>query len=209
VSARQGNYQLPEISFSFFDPATNSYKKLTTPAQQLYITHEEKAAAPVITEKKTSIADTNRKASLIAGSIIIGAVLITLIYWVSRKKEVKPVAPQPAITYQTPAELLANAYMLIPAADNSFYRVLQRATWDFFRQHFDFAGSSINKHSLAAKLDERNVDPQLNARIMNVLQQCETGIYTGVVEDEDRQALLSETKNALDEIHAYLLMRDA
>ncbi|HEX2629701.1 MAG TPA: BatD family protein [Chitinophagaceae bacterium] len=206
VSAKQGNYQLPEISFSFFDPATNSYKRLATPAQPLYITHEEKAAAPVIAEKKTSIADTNRKASLIAGSIIIGAVLIALIYWFSRKKEVKPVAAaQPVITYKTPAELLSNAYMLVPAPDNSFYRVLQRAIWDFFRQHFDFAGSGINKHSLAAKLDERNIDPQLKTRIMNVLQQCETGIYTGVVQDENRETLLNEVKGALDEVHADLL----
>lgn len=209
VSAKQGNYQLPAISFSFFDPATNSYKKLTTPAQQLYITHEEKAAAPITTtEKKTSIADTNRKASLIAGGIIIGGVLIALLYWFSRKREVKPIAPaQPAVTYQTPAELLANAYMLVPAADNSFYRVLQRAIWDFFRQHFDFAGSGMNKDSLAAKLEERKIDPLLKARIMNVLQQCETGIYTGIMQDESREMLLNEIKSALDEVHAYLIQR--
>jgi hypothetical protein len=206
VSAKQGSYQLPAMSFSFFDPATNSYKNLTTPAQQLYVTQEEKTTAPVNTgEKKTSIADTNRKASLVAGSIIIASVLVALIYWFSRKKDTKPIAStQPAIQYQSPAELLANAYMLVPAADNSFYRVLQRAIWDFFRQHFDFAGSAMSKESLATKLGEKRIDPSLKARIMNVLQHCETGIYTGFVENENREVLMNDIKDALGQVHLYL-----
>lgn len=206
VSAKSGNYQLPALQFSYFDPVTNAYRQLSTAAQQLQVTQEEKTVTPVATaEKKTSIAEANRRVSLIAVGIICVAVLVVLGYWLTRKKEVKPIAPEPLKQYKTPAELLADASMLVPAGDNSFYRVLQRSTWDFFRQHFDFAGSNISKESLSAKLAEKEIDPALISRVMLALQQCETGIYTGIAQEESREILLQETKQALDEVHAHLL----
>jgi hypothetical protein len=206
VSAKSGNYQLPAIHFSFFDPAANAYKQVTTTAQQVQVTQEEKIVPVARGERKTSIADVNRKVSIIAAGIIITAILIALGYWLTRKKEVKPAATETAaIQYKSASEFLANAQMLVPAEDNSFYRVLQRSTWDFFRQHFDFAGSDMRKETLAAKLRERKINPGLIERIMQVLQECETGIYTGLVQQENREQLLQDTKQALDEAHSYLL----
>jgi hypothetical protein len=203
VAAAPGVYQFPSASFSFFDPDSNRYKTVFEEFLSVTINNREREKAIVTeSEHKTSIADVNRKASLIAASIVGLLLLVVLGYWLTKKKEPvieskETVAPaKPVISVN---DVLKPAYLLIPAADKDFYMVLQQSIFNFFQQYFDYAGN-MNKEVISARFKGENEG--LYNNIMNVLQQCEAGIYTGAIMQEDRGALLVVVKALLDKLQS-------
>jgi hypothetical protein len=206
VAANPGVYQLPSSSFSFFDPDSNRYKTVSEGPLTVTVNNREREKSAIV-EKKTSISivDANRKASLVAAGIMGLLLLAVVTYWITKRKEPLVVIDEVNASSKAivPAnEMLKPAYLLIPAADKDFYAVLQQAIFNFFRQYFDLTGNGMNKETLSVKLKESQISTSLQLEVLNLLQRCETGIYTGASMDEDREILLSGAKGTLDKFDA-------
>jgi hypothetical protein len=199
VASNPGEFELPPVSFSFFDTDSNRYKTVSANSVSVSVSSVEKEKAAV-TENKTSIADINRKASYIAGGIVISLLLVVLLYWATKRKEpvvVHNEVVSPVKTVTPVSEIIRPAYLLIPAADKDFYTTLQQCIFNFFQQHFDYAGN-MNKQQLSYLLKGNNAGPVVYDELMAILQRCETGIYTGIVMEEDRELLFGNVKMLLE-----------
>ncbi len=198
VSSRPGTYKLPVIKFSFFDPDTNRYKTVAADPVSLIISNKEKSSVVPVAEQKEPIGAINKRASFIAAGIVGLLLLGVLLYWLFQKKPAKTSAEEkPVIVYPSAAELLQPARLLVPAADKEFYSALQQAVWNYVSPRLRLTGSNMNKQVLAMKLAERDYP---SAALLQILEQCEAGMFTNATLGEDREILLEKTKSVLESI---------
>ncbi|MBN8673006.1 MAG: protein BatD [Chitinophagales bacterium] len=198
VSSKPGNYTLPAIKFSFFDPDTNRYKTIAATPASLLISTEDKTKAIPVAEEKESITAVNKRASLVAAGIVVAFLLIVLIYWVIQKKPKKIVTEEkPVVVYPSVDKVLQPAYLLIPAADKDFYAVVQQAIWKYISPRLSLSGSEMNKQALSQRMAEKNYSPVV---LLQVLEHCEAGMFTNAALEENKEALLEKVKTALGEI---------
>lgn len=198
VSSKPGNYTLPAIKFSFFDPDTNRYKTIAATPSSLLIGTEDNTKLVPVAEKKESIAAVNKRVSLVAAGIVVAFLLVVLIYWIIQKKPQKTVTEEkPGIIHPTIDEVLQPAYLLIPAADKDFYAAVQQAIWKYISPRLSLHGSEMNKQVLSQRMAEKNNSP---VELLQLLEQCEAGMFTNAVLEENKEALLEKVKMVLEAI---------
>ncbi len=201
VCTATGKYQLPRISISFFDTDSNNYKTAITEPVELLVTNEEQIDL-VAEEHKTSIAEESEKAARIAGIVVLLLVILILMYWISRKKKSEILLPdrqEPALP--SAESLLDPAYATISEDGNRFYSVLHGIIWEFTAQKFNLSGSGMNKQTLAAKMNEANINRSVAGSLFQVLEQCETGMFTNTSLSDDRHRILLQVKEVLEKIN--------
>ncbi|HEX7905803.1 MAG TPA: BatD family protein [Chitinophagaceae bacterium] len=203
VAAHAGKYELPAISFSFYDPDSNRYKTIRSNPVTVNVSTVGKAQ-PARTANKTSITDINHKASMVAACIIVFLLLGVMIYWITKKKDKQVTEPpgkwiMPDITID---EILKPAYLLIPAADKDFYAVLYQSVWKYLGSHFYLQGSEMNKYTLVKKMLDAGKSPELINNLHQVLEHCEAGMFTNATLEENKEALLAKVKKLLEEVKA-------
>ena len=198
VSSRPGNYTLPVITFSFFDPDTNRYKTVVVDPVSLVITNKEKSSVVPEANQKEPIGAINRRTSFIAAGIVGLLLLVVIVYWLFQKKPEKISKEENEVIVQpTAAALLQPVQLLLPAADKEFYSALQQAIWNYVSPRLHLGGTDMNKQVLAAKLAERNYP---TTALLQILELCEAGIFTNATLGENREILLEKTKAILEGI---------
>lgn len=202
VCTTPGKYQIPRVSFSFFDIDSNNYKTIATKNVEVLVGNEDKKVL-VVEEKQPSISEKSERAARTGGIVVLLLVVLILAYWIVRKKEPEtlPVAQEEkAIT--SIDSLLEPAEVAIPADDNRFYSVLHGIIWKFAADKFTLFGSGISKQVLASKMQEAGIKDETTENLFQLLGECETGMFTNASLSHDKQSMLSEAKNLLEKINA-------
>lgn len=201
VSNKPGNYILPAVSFSFFDPDSNHYKTASTKSLPIKVSNVETKL-----ETKESSAKhggrSRKTVFILAAAILIAA---TTCYIILRRRSGRKVVDEIEITNERPAitELFRPASVLLGADDKTFYSALRKGIWDFFSMQFSLSGSKMNKYSLGVLLQGKKVNREDEIRIMEILTQCDTGIFTNAEIEGDKKAILEETRQVLERISRY------
>lgn len=201
-----GRYQINPVRFSFFDTDSSIFRVISTGATSFEITNEE-ARKDVIAPPGASYAEKNEQAARRAGLIAMAVILIIVLYWVLRRKEeplIKPAEAEPKKQIRV-AEYLEPVTTIAETDDKSFYSALQSAIWNWAGARFGLSGSEMNKQVLAARMNDRQQDPDLSRAILDVLEKCEAGIYTNVQMGDDRQALLLQVQMVMERLETGLL----
>ncbi|HEV7781586.1 MAG TPA: BatD family protein [Chitinophagaceae bacterium] len=200
VCATAGTWELPAVSFSFFDTDSNSYKTVAAKAVKVITSNEEKAKI-VAGEQKISIAEKSERAARTAGIVVVSLVLLILLYWIVKKKEpekIIPVEPEPEIP--SAASWLEPAYAAMTEEDNRFYRILHGCIWNFASSRFGLSGSEMSKQLLIVKMNDAGIAADITRQLSGVLEQCEAGMFTTASLEHDKQELVSLVKQLLDTI---------
>ncbi|MDZ4808281.1 MAG: BatD family protein [Bacteroidota bacterium] len=211
VCSSPGNLQLPSVSFSFFDTDSNSYKTVATKKVDVVIGNEEKVSTgsggkEVVEEHKSSVAEKSEQAARKAGIVVVSLVLVILLYWVFRKKESEKMQQVPAIAAQSSIDnLLDPAYTAVSTEGNQFYSVLHGIIWKYAAEQFNLSGSEMSKQRLSVKMKEANIDSHIAGNLFQLLEECETGMFTNASLLNDKQSMLEETKETLEKVRTGLL----
>ena len=202
VAANAAQYNFSPVSFSFFDPDSNRFKKKVTETLSVTIRNREKSA-PVAPKKIESLDAINRRTSLLAACILVLLVTSVLAWWLWKNKKPKQVAHiiEPKLpTLPSADELLRPAFMLIPAADREFYGNLYRSVYDWLGKRFELSGTQMNKQTLVAHLQATGMPDGEALRLLQLLSLFETGKFTNVSLEVEREELLRELKRLLDQL---------
>lgn len=203
VSVKHGNYSLPTVKFSFFNPDTNNYKTISSGAIDLKITNLEKAVEKVDIKANEPNDHTSYLLWWVAGTLLLAVILFLLVKKMKLKKTETIVGSTESST-KTVTELLQPAYVFSEADDKMFYNTLRNCIWGFFTEHFGLTGSSMNKASLSKAMQQKAVDERYRNAAMEILDQCETGIFTSVESVGEKKKLLQQTKEVLEKIQDQL-----
>lgn len=193
VSAKPGGYKLPAVSFSFFNPDSNGYKKLNTSPIIINVTNKEKK---FVAGKNNSLVSGGtsvyRKWGLLAMFIVFAA---SIFFWIRRKKKAEPLKDMQETKPEPTTHWLQPAVILSEADDKTFYTSLRNCIWNFLGEQFNLRGSKANKASLLQVLNESRIEGNEQKEILDILQQCETGIFVNTdISGMDKMKLLERAR---------------
>lgn len=209
IASEPGEYSIPSISFSFFNPDSGKYKNIETPLQQITILNSSVPPFIQSVSKKVKSIKTsyNRMSYLILAVLIISGFSGFFLWNYRKQKKISSFIPtekyRPAIV--SIDELLLPAMLYLPIDDENFYAELYQGVWAFFSSRFKLSGSEISKENLLSILREKNLQEDSIAGVQDILLECEQGRFARARLSGDKNTLLATTKNLLNEIDKSLL----
>ncbi|WP_179009258.1 BatD family protein [Winogradskyella forsetii] len=208
VPQYRGKYPVPSISFSYFDPDTESYKRITS--EEIVIDVLEgpmasntNAENPAPSTKQSVNPDTNTFAFIKTGSnwlpikketffnstgfwslVLLPFLAIPLAIVVRRKKDERDADVQGNRIRK--ADRLAKKYLSeakkAMGQKESFYLALEKALHNYLKAKLNIETSDFNKEKIESLLIERHVEPDVVSDFISILENCELARYTPITQ---------------------------
>lgn len=203
VSSNPGNYTLPVFAFSFFDPDSNRYKTLSSAAGNVEVTKEEKAFPSAADQPVKKAEKPVNPATLYLAAIVLLVIAGVTYTWRSETRKAKKAAippPPPPRVYLSAADALQPAVILQEAAERDFLQALRRSVLRFFQDRVPLSGSSLSKQELLRLMQAKGVEETVQQQLLQILEICEAGLYAPVDSGLDKNDLLHQTRQLLQQI---------
>lgn len=203
VSSSPGDYTLPAFAFSFFDPDSNRYKTISSPAAVVEVTNEEKAVPAVGDQPVKKVAKPVNPATLYLAAIVLLVIAGVIFTWRKETRKAQKAAiapPPPPRVYLSSADALQPAAILQEAAERDFLQALRQSVLHFFQDRLPVAGSNLSKQELLHLMQAKGVEDTVQRQLLQILETCEAGLYAPVDAGLDKSALLDQTRQLLKQI---------
>jgi hypothetical protein len=194
VSSTPLSFVLPPVQVSYFNPDTGKYKILESTSFPInIIEHQDIRKTRETTSKVTG------RNSLIF--LTLGAALLIggLIGFKLRSRKQK----DPPIPVNEDSNRIFLERILSPinsSTDNrSFFESVHTAVWKFLAKRFDIAGSKMNKGDLLSLLTAQ-VGSKDAEKILNIIEECETGMFSDAYIEAQQESLLRRTRTGLEKL---------
>ncbi|MFV0541960.1 MAG: BatD family protein [Aestuariibaculum sp.] len=204
VPQYKGKYPIPGISFSYFDPKTETYKRLSSNeiiidvlqgpvnnanatasnnTKQQVVSNEQQFAY-IKTSTTFSSAQNNSffKTNLFWGMLLLPFLAIPVAIFVRNKKEARN-----ADVYGNKirkADKLARKYLSNAKKSlgkkEAFYIALEKALHNYLKAKLHIETSDLSKDKIEKLLLEKQVDIEVVNRFLNILESCELARYTPI-----------------------------
>lgn len=193
-----GSYTIPAIEFSYFDPATKSYKILHTRPIPVLVKHGkgesdgQNVAAVSLSDihpNMTGPLESNDAALLfLVGpwywSLYLLAVIVFIVAYLLHKRR-SDMAANAVLWKNKKANKVAwrrltLARKLLPQkeAHNAFYEEVSKAVWLYLSDKLNISLSGLSKENIAGKLKSEGVDGAIIGQTQNVISECEMALYS-------------------------------
>lgn len=227
IARAEGDYTLPPIEMSYFDPSTGSYKTLRTEAYKLKVLRDpsggKNSAAVVAGVSKEDLkvvgsdvrhikrGDLGLSSSddtvlfsvgyfvwlMVALGLFVAA-LVLLKKQIARRADVKGRAKRKAS--KVALARLRKARTLLEAADRAaFFEETLRALWGYVGDKFALPTSELNKQTIRAQFADRGVTDEVADEFVQIVEDSELARYapTGEV---SMQELYDRALSIIDKI---------
>ena len=89
---------------------------------------------------------------------------------------------------------------VLHAKANFFYKELNNSIWEYFRQKIKVSGSMMSKLSLIQFLKQAGVEDRVVIDLLEIMNRCETVIYTDSIPVDSKKELFAVAKAVLRSI---------
>lgn len=217
-----GDYTIPAIAFSYYDPQTGAYKTLNTSPVKVHVTkgrHYNPAGVAgkklpgdihgirtgdVLAGGRTPLASRPWYWLLYpAGIALLGALLI-------RKRQQDIYASNQALFRNKKAnkiawKRLAAARKLLPQQEHkAFYEEVSKAIWLYLSDKLGIPLSGLSKENVAAELENKQVPVAQIDRVKSLVLECEMALYSPGGGRQQRQHTLDEAAGTIGELETVL-----
>lgn len=222
----EGKYSIPKIRFSYFDPATATYK--TDSTKPIAFNVVKGTTQPVydidtLSQKKPQTISnkffTNRE--WIVG--IIALLMIGGLYAWSRmdrkaklKKRIeeekrkieaeKIYAAQLQVVAETPQNPLHKTEECLNSTDcTDFYRLLNSELKTWLSEKFELAMPDVNTKKISAAFDRAGMNNEVTLEIQQLMQEIEWQLYTPFERNDTMNELYSRAQSVIQTVNGYKL----
>lgn len=197
VPRNQGNFTIPAIQFTYFDPKTSSYKTVATQPITLKVNKGDGTATQSVRYSQQSENDIRElrrggntlspKGSTFYGTstyyclllTIFGAFIVLLI--VFRKRAIDNadiVKKRGRQANKVATKRLRKAAMLMRKNDSgAFYDEVMRALWGYVGDKLNMPVEQLSRDNISAELAGRNVEQATIDSFVSALDECEFSHY--------------------------------
>ena len=202
VPQYQGNYPIPSVSFSYFDPVKELYVSLRSEEQLIDVfegpTASSNPATPNIPQKNNINAapyfDFIKLETVLLpmdqtnfyGStnfwllLLLPFILYAVIVLVKRRSEnytVDPVTQKQRRAARLAKKYLSSAKKVLGDKEN-FYNALERALHNYLKAKLSIETAEFSKESIVTLLQQKNSSPETIADFISILEKCEAARYS-------------------------------
>ena len=221
-----GDFEIPPITFSYFDLPSGAYKTLSTEAFKLQVERDENSAsAPLISNfsggreslrflgKDIRYLKTQKISFQLYKDIFFGSFLYIMAYlmltvlfvafFVIYRKQVKENANIALVrtkkANKTAVKRLKQAEKLLKEnKEEAFYEEVLRALWGYLSDKLNIPQSELTKDNVASELKKNGVEETLTGEFMEIIHTCEFARYAPSKTSGAMDKLFRETINAID-----------
>ena len=210
ICTHTGEYELPPVKLSYFDPASQQYK--TIESNPLHIranpSKKKKISSPVI-NNNNQVEKNPINLVWIAGLILLVAAAASFTYIQTRKKkrqkaelarkaEIEKLKMMPV-----KVDPLQESRDLMMAGDfGKFYASVNRAIWKSIAEKLQLPSSELNKLNIAAGLRLKGWSDEEIIQLKNLLNECELKLYTPEFSTTDMQRALASAEQITSKLNA-------
>jgi len=222
-----GDFEIPSIRFSYFDPKKEVYETLTSDPFNLHVERGvggEDASSPVVSNFSTQenlryLGQDIRYIRLISnphfilnGEIFFGSFTYLLVYlivtvlftvfFIIYRKQVKENANIALVrtrkANRTAVKRLKKAEKLLKEnKKEEFYDEVLRALWGYLSDKLNIPQAKLTKENVETELSRYGVGEELADEFMNILHTCEFARYAPAQASEAMDTLFKQTVNAI------------
>lgn len=195
--SKPGKYKIGTILFSYFDPATSSYKTLHATLPEVQVTkgrgvpnnlYAKNSGKP---EKVDDIFFTTNRTNLIAGSILLVIIIFITLFFIRKKNKSKQ-RPEKNLNdaeSKNPAkekepEFIIPENPLLPAHEKlaeqnatGFYQVLDASLKKYLSAKFKVPAEELTKKRLNEELDKCDVSLGTSHLLNSLTEEIEINLY--------------------------------
>ena len=195
TASKKGSYIIPSITFSFFDPATSTYKSLSTNPLTVNVSRGKSFFRRFFvkstgSENTSGISGFFEKYSLyiIAGIVLLAGFIImffkrntssTKIALTEPAKEGKQIVPEKIDEhFIIPENILEDAHVKLMEEDSAgFYNVLDISLKKYLSAKLKVPAEELTKKKLNEELDKCNVGLGTSFKLSSLLEDIELNVY--------------------------------
>jgi hypothetical protein len=206
VCSKPGTYTIPSGSFSFFDLKTKTFKTILTKPTAIYISSKGKNERPAVAGKVLHAANKKTAWWPIAIGLLVSAAASLIWLKTERGSQLKKEkeVQRPGKKFTSVEEVLEPAWLALHDHDKIFYEALERSIWDYFNERINDPDVQIHKKELADILTLNGITNETTNKLLNILHQCEQGIYTNADLRFNKRELFDNTREILLSIERLL-----
>ncbi len=214
-----GDYTIPAIDFSYFDPATDSYKVVKTQPLNFVASAENKKHKSSITntpglqnQDEPNVFKTFLQDHLEWFFAVFILSLLAIYLWrqnIRLKKDEQQKAAMEIEKGKTPIlspeelDPLLRAKRFLEYADyKGFYEEINRSTWNVLCDKLQIRSSELNKSNVVKQLQLRGWSEHDIIHLEDILHKCEMNLYTPDYSEINSQQLLQETESLIKKLMA-------
>lgn len=200
VPSDTGNFTIAPITFSYFDPAANTYKTLSSQPLSIHVLkalHKRKKSD----KSKVAIQPLNTNTGLaawwywIAGGIVL--IVLLMLYFrrkkapaVVKKETEKPAPQKPVVAApEKPKEPVVETFVfeadpleksrkaLNDNNSRQFFSSIQNTLWEAVSKKTGLPPSKMDKRTALQLLQENNVSLTVRTELESLLNTCEMALY--------------------------------
>ena len=220
-----GDFEIPSVIFSYFDPKTATYKTLKSEPYKLHVEQGEggSSSSPVVSNfsNKESVKYVGKdirflkvknfhfiaESDIFFGSFmyymcyLVPAILFVVFFFIYRKqaKENANIAlVRTKKANKIAVKRLKNAGKLMKEnRKEEFYEEVLRALWGYLSDKLSIPQANLTKDNVEAELTKYGVDETLTSEFMDILNTCEFARYAPTQASDAMDKLYELTVDAI------------
>ena len=209
----KGSYEIPSIVFSYFDPATKSYKNATSVAIPFTV-EKGKKINNVAASKGINATDSFTEKVISLKWLILlfltGIIIAGLIFWMSRDRKEKTLATIPNNetvlengfeVYQQDNALTKTEDCLFRNECNSFYSIINDEFKTFLAKKFNTSLEDLNNKKLAIVMDKAGVSNEVILQTQELIKEIEWQLYTPYERNDKLNRMYAKAQNIVQTLN--------
>jgi hypothetical protein len=192
-----GDYNLPGISFSYFNPQTGKYVTVTTQPVKLHVSPGNNYSAkakrnialtdihPIDTKPLGSLNLNSKPLIRTAGYWTLFAMplfaFIGVVIWKRREDKLSKdiVLLKNKRANKVALKRLSTAQTFLQKNERGqFYEEISKAIWLYLSDKLNIPLSALSKENVWDALNSKNISSEMQAQIGRVMEDCETALYS-------------------------------
>ena len=220
VASKTGDFTLPPVEISFFNPETEKYEVLTSQSFPITISQGE-----IIDSETGEVQDSTRHSffdffgfpevnNLFSLKVLLWALLLSLLIgggvfvWRKKSRTIQPKTVNTAInnsdSHRTSINYTAHLHQAEKTEGNAFYEALSLALNAYIQEKFSQPSPAFTQPILKHLFESARISPLLLNTYFQITAECQKVLYTPVPPNFDKQTLLSQARLWITEIEKAL-----
>jgi hypothetical protein len=224
-----GNFEIPAVKFSYFDPQSETYKNLSSESFSLQVDKGEggEGGSSAVVSNFTNQQSLNRLgediryiklsnvhfmqnkdiffASITYILMYVIIALLFVLFFIIYRKQVKENANIALVrtkkANKTAVRRLKTSEKLFKEhKKEAFYEEILRAVWGYLSDKLNIPLASLTKENVETELSKYGVDESLSKEYMDILNTCEFARYAPSQASDAMGQLFKQTVNAISKM---------
>lgn len=222
----KGDFTLPPVEFSYFDPVANAYKTLQSAAFPLHIIagklakkEKEDFGKQELADIRTSGQHWSKRSPFFFGKplfwVLLALPLLALAGMAGYRRQEVFKQSNVALLRHKHANKVAlkrlelAARYLKEGKDKAFYEETSRAVWGYLSHKLKIPMAELNKQIVQDRLLQLQISTTITQQLFELIDRCEMALYAPASSNEHRQGAYQEAVQVISSLEDELKGRSA